>query len=281
MGRFRGAVAAITGASSGIGRALALQLACQQCALALSDVNEVGLAETVELVEALGTGVKVTKKCVDVAQRDEVHSWAEEVAQEHGKVNAIINNAGVTLVDTVEKASYEDIEWIVNINFWGVVHGTKAFLPYLKREDIAHIVNISSIFGIISVPTQAFYNATKFAVRGFTEALSMELAGSPIVVSSVHPGGIKTSISRNARHYTHEGQGVPKEKLVKEFEERLARLTPDQAAQIIIQGMQRKKRRILVGSDARLIQFIQRLFPVKYQSFVDAQYRRRNQRHKS
>ncbi len=199
MKDFRGRVAAITGAGSGIGRALANALARQGAHLALSDIDDAGLAETV--VQCEGLGVKITSEHVDVADRCAVYAWADCVVAEHGHVNLIINNAGVALGATVESMSYEDFEWLMNINFWGVVYGTKAFLPHLKLSGEGHIVNLSSVFGLISVPSQSAYNAAKFAVRGFSDTLRMELEidGANLSVTTVHPGGIKTNIARNAR----------------------------------------------------------------------------------
>src|SRR4029079_17978802 len=197
MKSFEGRVAAITGAGSGIGRALAQELARRGAHLALCDIDEVGLAETVALCE--GSGVKVTSQRVDVANRDAMYAWADQVVAHHGKVNLIFNNAGVALGATIEAMSFDDFEWLMGINFWGVVHGTKAFLPHLKAAGEGHIVNLSSVFGLISVPTQSAYNAAKFGVRGFTDALRIELDIERCGVSAttVHPGGVKTNIARN------------------------------------------------------------------------------------
>ena len=199
MRDFNGRVAAITGAGSGIGRALANALARQGAHIALSDLDDTGLAETVAQCE--GFGVKITSQHVDVADRNAVYAWADSVVADHEKVNLIINNAGVALGATVESMSYEDFEWLMNTNFWGVVYGTKAFLPYLKQSGEGHVVNLSSVFGLISVPSQSAYNAAKFAVRGFTDTLRMELdiEDTNVSVTTVHPGGIKTNIVRNAR----------------------------------------------------------------------------------
>ncbi len=200
MNRFEGRVAAITGAGSGIGRALAKDLARRGAHLALSDIDETGLAETVAMCE--GRGVKVTSQLLDVSDRAAMEAWAEAVVADHGKVNFIFNNAGVALGATVEGESYEDFEWLMNINFWGVVYGTKAFLPHLKAAGDGHIINLSSVFGLISIPSQSAYNSAKFAVRGFTDSLRMELEIDPCGVSSttVHPGGIKTNIARQRPH---------------------------------------------------------------------------------
>lgn len=266
MGVWNNCVAAVTGAASGIGRELAMVLHEQGCKLALSDVNEEGLAETCRMVEEAGGTVHSQR--VDVSQRAEVEAWAETIAEHYGGVDIVINNAGVTVVDTVEHISYEDLEWIMGINFWGVVYGTKTFLPYLHRSKNAFLVNISSVFGIISVPSQSAYNATKFAVRGFTESLRQELHDSHITVTCVHPGGIKTSITRNARHHHRPGRTPERDKLVKSFENQMARTSPRRAAEIIVRGMQKKKRRVLVGADAHVIDVVQRMFPLGYESLT-------------
>ena len=267
MKSFDSKVAAITGAGSGIGRALALELGRRSCHLALSDVNEGGLAETVAQVRALG--VRVTSKKVDVANRDAVYAWADEVARDHGKVNLIFNNAGVAVGSTVEKMSYEDFEWLMNINFWGVVYGTKAFLPHLKATGEGHIINISSVFGLAGIPTQSAYNSAKFAVRGFTESLRQELdmLGYGVSASSVHPGGIKTAIVRSSRmndSLQDLGLAVEGEDSRKKFEKALI-TSPDAAAKIIIEGVRRNQRRILVGPDARVYDWMVRLLPTAYQ----------------
>jgi NAD(P)-dependent dehydrogenase (short-subunit alcohol dehydrogenase family) len=199
MKSFKGKVAAITGAASGIGRALAIELSRRGCHLALSDVNEAGLAETAQLASA--NGVKVTTAKLNVADRAAVYAWADQVVADHGKVNLIFNNAGVALATTLEDVKPEDFEWIMGINFWGVVWGSQAFLPHLKKTGDGHIINISSLFGLMSLPTQGAYNASKFAVRGYTEALRQELDVDNCGVSAtcVHPGGIRTNIARSAR----------------------------------------------------------------------------------
>src|SRR5258707_4080348 len=199
MKNFRGRVAAVTGAASGIGWALAWELAARGAHLALADIDEAGLLETVMLGQASGT--KISSQRLDVADRDAVYAWAGQVVADHGRVNLIVNNAGVGLAATVEAMSYEDFEWLMSINFWGVVYGTKAFLPHLKAAGEGHVVNLSSVFGLISVPGQSAYNAAKFGVRGFTDALRMELEIENCGVSctTVHPGGIKTNIAKNAR----------------------------------------------------------------------------------
>lgn len=269
---FDGRVAVITGAASGIGRALAVELATRGSHLALCDVNEVALAETAHLAEAHGG--KVTRKVVDVARRDEVHTFAEVVRAEHGRVDAIVNNAGVTVIDTVAQATYEDLEWIFGINLWGVIHGTKAFLPYLLERGEGWVVNVSSVFGFIAIPNQSAYNATKFAVRGFTEALRQELRGTGVTATCVHPGGIRTDIVRGSRfRRTHDGKVNDKESQIEQFE-RLARTSAAQAARVIADGMARRSPRILIGHDAHLIEALQRLLPVSYPRVVDAAMRR-------
>lgn len=265
MKTFEDKVAAITGAGSGIGRELALELGRRKCHLALSDINEVGLQETVE--QAVVLGVRVTPKRVDVADRDAVHAWADEVANDHGKVNLIFNNAGVALGSTVEGVSYEDFEWLMGINFWGVVHGTKAFLPHLKASGDGHVVNVSSMFGLAGIPTQAAYNAAKFAVRGFTEALRQELDMMDCGVSatSVHPGGIKTAIVRSSRvDSSIRDLGIDDTNVRDRFE-RTFITSANRAARVILRGIQANKRRILIGPDARVFDWMVRIFPSAYQ----------------
>ena len=268
MKDFRGRVAAITGASSGIGRALANQLARSGAHLALSDVDDEGLAATV--AECEGFGVKITSQHLDVADRDAVYAWAERVVADHGTVNLIFNNAGVALGATVEAMSYEDFDWLMNINFWGVVYGTKAFLPHLKESGEGHIVNVSSVFGLISVPSQSAYNAAKFAVRGLTDTLRMELEieGANVSVTTIHPGGIKTNIARNARMdaSVSDVAGDP-EKAIRDFE-RAFITSPDKAARQILTAVRRDRRRALIGPDAKIIDFISRMPAVLYQTVL-------------
>ena len=258
MKSFDGKVAAVTGAGSGIGRALARQLAGRGAHVALCDVNETALAETVALCE--GLGVKVTSQRVDVADRDAVEAWAAQVVADHGVVNLIFNNAGVALATTVEHMSYDDLEWLMGVNFWGVVHGTKAFLPYLIESGDGHIVNVSSVFGLISVPCQSAYNAAKFAVRGFTDTLRMELeiTGAPVSCTTVHPGGIKTNIARNARIRDSAVAMSGGRDTVESFD-KIAMTTPDKAARQILAAVEANKRRVLVGPDAKVLDLIARL----------------------
>jgi NAD(P)-dependent dehydrogenase (short-subunit alcohol dehydrogenase family) len=271
MKSFNGRVAAITGAGSGIGRALAIDLASQGASLALSDVDEVGLAETVGRCE--GHGAKVTSQRVDVADRAAVFAWADQVVADHGKVNLIFNNAGVAVAATVEAVSFEDFEWIMSINFWGVVNGTKAFLPHLKASGEGHVVNISSVFGLVSIPMQSTYNAAKFGVRGFTDALRMELEveRAPVSSTTIHPGGIKTNIARNAR--VDPGAGG-KAEVAKQFD-KLAMTTPEKAAKQILAAVQANKRRALIGPDAKLFDLMSRLPAGLYQRVLVFGARRR------
>ena len=268
MKTFSHKVAAITGAASGIGRALSLGLACRGCHLALSDIDQEGLDESVR--QATGLGVRVTSQVVDVAKREAVYAWADRVAKEHGRVNLICNNAGVALGCTVEKMSYGDLEWLMGVNFWGVVHGTKAFLPYLKETRDGHIVNISSVFGLAGIPSQSAYNAAKFAVRGFTESLREELdmLDYGVSASSVHPGGIKTSIARSGRmdEQSMRDLGIGAEGIdTRERFEKNFITSPEKAAEVILNGVLQNDRRILIGPDARVFDWMVRLLPSAYQ----------------
>ena len=276
MKHFDGRVAAITGAGSGIGRALARDLARRGTHLALSDIDELGLAETVVLCE--GTGVKVTSQVVDVADRAAVYAWADQVVADHGKVNLIFNNAGVALGATIESMSYEDFEWLMDINFWGVVHGTKAFLPHLIASREGHIVNLSSVFGLISIPSQSAYNAAKFGVRGFTDALRIELevADNGVSCTTVHPGGIKTNIARSARldESVSAFTGVAPDATGEDFD-KVAMTTPEKAARQILKAVERNRRRALIGPDAKVLDVISRLPAAVYQRTIILGARRR------
>ena len=268
MKSFTGKVAAITGAGSGIGRALALELAGRGCSVALSDVDDDGLAETVAMVEQLIGGadvepVKVSSAHVDVADRDAVEAWAADVVEECGQVNLIFNNAGVALSADVHVMSYDNFRWLIDINFWGVVHGTTAFLPHLKASADGHVINISSVFGLLGIPTQSAYNAAKFAVRGFTDSLRTELDMERCGVSAttIHPGGIKTNIARNGRFEWDEHEdAVDVEQVAVDFE-RFAKTTPQKAAQLIIGAVEKNKRRALIGPDAHVFDAAARISP--------------------
>jgi short-subunit dehydrogenase len=261
---FSGKVAVITGAGSGIGRALAVNLAERGAKLALSDVDVNGLAETVRQAQALGA--EVESQFLDVAQRETVLDYAETVKARFGKVNQIYNNAGIAYHGDVDATSFKDIEKIIDVDFWGVVNGTKAFLPHLQESGDGHIVNISSLFGLLAMPSQAAYNAAKFAVRGFSEALRMELliSKAPVKMTVVHPGGIKTAIARNAT----VAENYDQQSVAKFFDAKLAKTTPDQAAKVILKGVEKGKGRVLIGSDAVALDIIQRLTGSKYQRMI-------------
>jgi NAD(P)-dependent dehydrogenase (short-subunit alcohol dehydrogenase family) len=260
----KGGVAVITGAASGIGRALALRLAREKMSLALADVNEPGLAETArEVDERFGQkNTLISTHAVNVSDAAGMEAFASDVIQRHGRVTLLINNAGVALHGNFEEISLADFEWLMGINFWGVVYGVGNFLPVLRRQPRAHIVNLSSIYGIIAPAGQTAYSASKFAVRGFTEALLHELAGSSVGVSCVHPGGIRTPIAKNAR----PGAGVHssiRDLNLARFE-RHAVLPPEAAADRIVRGVKRNEPRILIGKDAIGMDRLQRLLPVNY-----------------
>jgi len=258
-------VVVITGAGSGIGRALALNCARRGSLLALSDVNEAGLAETVELAKKAGA-LTVRGDRLDVADRDAMGRYALDVVQSFGRVNVIVNNAGVSLTGDFTDLEYTDIDWIVGVNLWGVVHGTKEFLPHLIASGDGHVVNLSSLFGLVSMPGQSMYNATKYAVRGMTEALREEMliAGHPVGVTAVHPGGIKTAIARNARVSAKES----KEDTARLFDEKLAKMTPERAAEIIVNGILKNRARVLVGLDAHAVHHVAKLLGSRYQDVV-------------
>ena len=266
-------VIAITGAGSGIGRSLALECGKRGANIAISDISLLALEETQSLLQKQNAQTKIHLTQVDVSKNDEVTQWAKSIAEEFGHINAIINNAGVALSVTVEDMKYHDFEWLMNINFWGVIYGTKIFLPYLKKSKWGHIINVSSLFGLISTPNTSAYNAAKFAVRGFTESLRIELMMDckHVNVSCVHPGGIKTNIVNSARdggEVIGYATKLSSEERKNNFNDKMARTTPEQAAKIIIDGLVNKKARIIVGGDAKLLDLLQRLLPVKYQHIV-------------
>lgn len=264
MSEFAGKVCVITGAGSGIGRALALNLAGQGAKLALSDMDSVGLAETVQQVEALGADVKSDH--LDVTQREAVLSYADAVVAHFGKVNQVYNNAGIAFHGEVERSEFKDIERIMDVDFWGVVNGTKAFLPHLIASGDGHVVNVSSLFGLLSIPGQSAYNAAKFAVRGFTESLRQEMliAKHPVKVTCVHPGGIKTAIARNATMPDGDDQVT----FAQFFDKRLARTTPEDAAKTIANGVRKGKPRVLIGADAKFLDAWVRVVGPSYQRVV-------------
>ena len=256
---YAGKTCVVTGAGSGIGRALAVELAGRGARLALSDVDELGLAETAQLCKS--TGVEPRTYRVDVADRAAVFAHAEEVVRDFGAVHLVVNNAGVALHGPVAEITDEDFRWVMDIDFWGVVHGTQAFLPHLVASGDGQIANVSSVFGLIGVPKQAAYNAAKFAVRGFTEALrqEMKLSETPVAVSCIHPGGIRTEIARRARATASED----KAEMASNFD-KLARTSPPRAARIILKGLEKDKPRILVGPDAWFLAALPRVLGSGY-----------------
>jgi NAD(P)-dependent dehydrogenase (short-subunit alcohol dehydrogenase family) len=261
-------VVVISGAASGIGLALADVVARRGALLALSDVDEDGLAETVDLVKAAGA-LEVRSDRLDVADRAAFTAYAAAVAEHFGRVNVVVNNAGVALAGDVEDLEYADMDWIIGIDLWGVVHGTKEFLPHLIASGDGHLVTMSSLFGLVSMPGQSMYNAAKYAVRGFSEALREELlmAGHPVGVTVVHPGGIRTAIARNARTATSEDH----DETARYFDQKLARMDPEEAARVIVEkGILGGKARLLVGVDAHVIHHLARLTGSRYQDLVAA-----------
>jgi len=266
MKELRHCVAAITGAASGIGRSLAVHLAREGCGLALADIEESGLNHTAEMIK--NNDIHVTTHVLDVSNRAQVYQFAQDVVNTHGKVNIVINNAGVALSETLEDVTYEDFNWLLGINLWGVIYGSKAFLPYLKKQPEGHIVNISSVHGLFTNPNVGPYCTSKFAIRGFTQALCQELKDTKVRVSCVHPGGIKTGIVRNARFIKASDPAVSHDEAVAYFEKNIARMGADRAARIIIKGIKRNQTRILVGLDAHIYDLLQRVFPVMWQKLM-------------
>ncbi len=264
MTTIEGKVAVITGAGSGIGRALSYELARLGARLAISDVDEVGLAETAKRVRALGA--RAHEHRLDVTDRAAVLAYADAVVAEFGVVNIVVNNAGIAFTGTIEAMSFDQIERIMDVDFWGVVNGTKAFLPHLIASGDGHVVNISSLFGLLAMPSQGAYNAAKFAVRGFTEALREEMivAGHPVEVTCVHPGGIKTAIARNAGAV--DGQDAAA--LARFFDSKLARTSAQSAARSILRAVTANRPRAVVGFDAKILDVLVRLVGPRYQRFI-------------
>ncbi|MEO6884660.1 MAG: SDR family NAD(P)-dependent oxidoreductase [Jatrophihabitantaceae bacterium] len=261
MTHVNGKVAVITGAGSGIGRALAYDLARRGAKLAISDVDVQGLAETAKHARVIGATVHEQR--LDVTNRAAVLKYADTVAAEFGVVNIVINNAGIAFSGDVEAMTFEQIERIMDVDFWGVVNGTKAFLPHLIASGDGHLVNISSLFGLLSMPSQSAYNAAKFAVRGFTESLRQEMiiSGHPVEVTCVHPGGIKTAIARNSGAV----EGKDAAKLAEFFDAKLARTSPESAAKTIVRAVIGNRPRAVVGLDAKVLDAFVRLVGPRYQ----------------
>ena len=264
MNQFEAKVAVITGAGSGIGRALALNLATKGAKLALSDIDTEGLTETVRQAEALGAQVKSDR--LHVAEREAVLAYADAVVAYFGEVHQVYNNAGIAYNGDVENSEFKDIERIIDVDFWGVVNGTKAFLPHLIASGDGHVVNISSLFGLIAVPGQSAYNAAKFAVRGFTEALRQEMlvAKHPVKVTCVHPGGIKTAVARNAT--VADGQDA--QSFAEFFDKHMAIHTPEMAADTIINAVRKGRARVVVGWEAKALDVLARIIGPGYQRII-------------
>jgi short-subunit dehydrogenase len=262
MTAIRGGAAAVTGAASGIGRALALELAARGADLALADRDQAGLTS---VAAEIGNRQKVTTHPMDVGDPADVKAFAEAAIAAHPSLNIVINNAGVALMGQFCEIDQSQMEWLMNINFWGTVHATRAFLPHLATMREAHIVNLSSIFGIIGPPGQTAYSASKFAVRGFSESLRHELqmAASPVRLSVVHPGGVATNIARNSRVGSLMTDNGRRADAIERFD-KVAKTTPAEAAQRIITGIEKNAPRILIGSDARLMDLLQRFRPATY-----------------
>ena len=264
MTAISGSAAAVTGAASGIGRALALELAARGCDLALADRDEAGLQQVAAEIARDGKR-KVSTHRLDVAEPGQIQEFAAAATSAHPSLNIVINNAGVALLGQFSEIDQAQMDWLFNINFWGTVHGTRAFLPHLARQPAAHIVNLSSIFGIIAPPGQTAYCAAKFAVRGFSESLRHELAmaNSSVRLSVVHPGGVSTNIARNSRTGTGVTDNARRAQAIDRFDA-VAKTTPAAAALRIIQGIEKNQPRILIGNDARFMDLLQRFRPATY-----------------
>lgn len=267
----RGGVAVVTGAASGIGRALALALAREGMTLALADRDERGLAETVLLVS--GAGGSATAYLVDVGDEAAVYGFADEVLRQHGRACVVVNNAGVSIYGTVAELANDEIEWLMKVNFWGVVYGTKAFLPMLLEQPEACIVNVSSVFGLWGPPGQAAYAASKFAVRGFTESLRGELTGTNVHVVTVHPGGVRTAIARNSR-VARAADPAAAQRSTKIFEERLLTTPPEDLARAVVEAIRKKRARVVAGKDANRIDVLTRFFPTRASSWFTRRARK-------
>ena len=266
MQGFAGKVAVVTGAGSGIGQALAIELGRSGASLAISDVDTDGLKVTEDRLSAIGVRVKADR--LDVTERERFLLYADEVKDHFGKVNQIYNNAGIAFSGDIEITPFKDIERVMDVDYWGVVNGTKAFLPHLIASGDGHVINTSSVFGLFSVPGQGAYNSAKFAVRGFTEALRQEmiLAGHPVKVTCVHPGGIKTAIARNST----AAEGLDTATMAEWFDTKMARTSSERAAEIILDGVAKGKAKVLVGTDAKIFDAFIRVSGSGYQRVLTA-----------
>jgi NAD(P)-dependent dehydrogenase (short-subunit alcohol dehydrogenase family) len=265
----RGRTAVVTGAAGGIGRGIAVALARRGCHLALADIDDAALAETAAGIASKGDPkdkIRISRHHLDVADHAAIAALPARVTAEHGAVDILVNNAGVAVGGTFLEIAVSDFDWLFSINFWGVVRMTRAFLPLLQNSDDARLINISSLFGLIAPPGQTAYCASKFAVRGFSEALRHELDGSTVGVTVVHPGGVATSIANNARL----PRSLSEEEAAKRRESSNSLLTmpPEMAGEIIVRGVEKRKPRILVGRDAQFLAFVERLIPVSYWNWL-------------
>jgi short-subunit dehydrogenase len=273
MKNLNGKVAVITGAGSGIGRALAYRLNREGVTLALADIDPDGLQETAEIIKAEASQGGLETYLIDISKRDQVAEFSQNVIKDFKTVDIVINNAGVSSSGKVQELTYTTLEWTININLWGVIHGTKAFLPYLLERPEASIVNLSSVYGLLGIPGQAAYCASKFAVRGFSEALRQELFHTNVSLSIVFPGGVKTNIAKNSKtDYPLDPKTY--QHCLKQFEATL-KTSPDEAAKKIILGIKNKAPRILIGKDARQIDCLARLKPNSYDKVI-AGYMKKN-----
>jgi len=278
MTQIAGKTIFITGCASGIGRGLvkhAIQHGAKR--VIATDVDSASLGKTAEEASKLGSG-DIETHILDVSDKDAVYALADSIQADHGGADIVINNAGVALFAEVNEMTYQDFEWVMDIDFWGMVYGTKAFLPKMIERGSGHIVNVSSIFGMIAVPGNSAYHAAKFAIRGFTESLRTEMVRNEtgVEISSVHPGGIKTNVARNARMAQNEELLARRDEINKGFDE-MARTTPEEAARVIFTGIEKNNPRILIGGDARFMDRIQRLMPIKYQKVLGRMFRDRDE----
>jgi NAD(P)-dependent dehydrogenase (short-subunit alcohol dehydrogenase family) len=275
MMKLEGRTAVITGAAGGIGRAIAVSLARRGCHLALADIDDAALAHTAAAIKDAqsqsntGAGIRISQHHLDVADRAAVAAFPAQVTAEHGGADVVVNNAGVALGGTFAEVAESDFDWLIGINFWGVVQMTRAFLPLLQKSDEARLVNLSSLFGLVAPPGQTAYCAAKFAVRGFSESLRHELAGTPVGVTVVHPGGVATSIAKNARLPA----SISKEEVERRLRyfESVLTMPPQMAGETIVRGVERRKPRIVVGRDAQFVALVERLLPVTYWDWLGRQ----------